>query len=340
MKKFPIRWHVLAWLAYSAYVMLDLILFPTRQGEYLVRFLWLNASFLATRIIVFYFCYLVVYPRFLRNRRLLQLTAGLGTAALLFTAVRAGIEEVAYPTLLGFRNYELGTTISFYLFDNFFRATPAIVLSAALWAGERTLRQERENQQLRTEKQAAETAFLKTQINPHFLYNTLNLLYGMAYPVSKPLAAALLRLAELMRYMLYDSAADQVALSHEIDYLRNYLALYHLRFPNQLFVDFTVTGEPADRRIAPLVLIPFVENAFKHGILDDPAHPVRICLRVEPQEVVFRVGNRISADHKDATSGIGLPNLRRRLALQYPGRHQLSVSAENGQFDTLLRVAS
>jgi two-component system LytT family sensor kinase len=227
------------------------------------------------------------------------------------------------------------------MYENVFYSLPYLFLSGALWAGERTLRQERENQLLREEKRTAETAFLQMQINPHFLYNTLNLLYGMAYPVSKPLASALLKLAELMRYMLHESSnqLDQVELTQEIDYLHNYLALYRMRFPDQLCVDFTVTGEPAGRRIAPLLLIPFVENAFKHGVLDDPATPVRIHLHVEPQQVVFKVGNRINDQHKDATSGIGLPNLRRRLALRYPGQHQLHIAADQNQFATLLHVA-
>ena len=334
MKKFPVRWHVLGWLGYVGYRVTGDIL----SEETSAKVIWTQLSGFAVELLVFYLCYLVIFPRLLRPGQLTKLTAALIGVVILYSGLRYAVEEMLYPALLGFHNYSDGVPTSHIFFYSLYYSLPAIAASAALWAGENTLRQERENQQLRQEKRAAETAFLKAQINPHFLYNTLNLLYGMAYPVSKPLAAALLRLAELMRYLLYDSAADQVALSHEIDYLRNYLALYHLRFPNQLCVDFTVTGEPADRRIAPLVLIPFVENAFKHGILDDPAHPVRICLRVEPQEVVFQVENRISAGPKDATSGIGLPNLRRRLALQYPGRHQLRITAAEDRFATLLRV--
>ena len=335
MKKFSVRWHVLGWLGYIGYRVLGDIL----AEETSAKVIWTQLSVLTVELLVFYLCYLVVFPRLLRLGQLAKLTVALIGVVMLYSGLRYAIEEMLYLALLGFHNYSDGVPTSHIFFYSLYYSLPAVAASAALWAGENNLLQERENQQLRTEKRVAETAFLKAQINPHFLYNTLNLLYGMAYPVSKPLAAALLKLAELMRYLLHDSAADQVALSHEIDYLRNYLALYHLRFPGQLFVDFTVTGEPADRRIAPLVLIPFVENAFKHGILDDPAQPVRICLRVEPQEVVFQVENRINAGLKDATSGIGLPNLRRRLALQYPGRHQLSITADEDQFATLLRVA-
>lgn len=339
MKKFPIRWHVAAWVAVLVYCLLDFLLATTRQGARLQQGLWHTASFTLVGMAVFYFCYLVVYPRWLRAGRLLYLLGGLVGAALLFILLRAGVEELLFPAVLGFHNYTPDTTLGHYVYENAFYSLPNLTLSGALWATERTLRQERENQQLREEKRAAETAFLKAQINPHFLFNTLNLLYGMAYPVSKPLAAALLKLAELMRYMLHETASDQVALTQEIEYVQRYLALYRLRFPDQLFVDFAITGEPAGRQIAPLMLIPFVENALKHGVLDDPTHPVRIQLHVAAQEVVFQVENRISDQQKDSTSGIGLPNLRRRLALSYPGRHQLHIAADNGQFDTLLRVA-
>ncbi|SNR94330.1 sensor histidine kinase [Hymenobacter mucosus] len=343
MKKSTLRWHVLAWVAFYVYSCIDEFwdysgaIKPHRVP--LQQSLWLLTSFWVVRAVVFYFCYLVVYPRFLRVNRLPHLAVGVGVAVLLFAGLRASIEEVLFPALLGFHNYTPGTTIQHYVADNFFWSIPTLWFSAALWASERNLHQERENQQLREEKRAAETAFLQAQINPHFLFNTLNLLYGMAYPVSKPLASALLKLAELMRYMLHETAIDQVALTQEIEYVQHYLALYRLRFPDQLFVNFTITGEPAGRQIAPLVLIPFVENALKHGVLDDPAHPVRLQLHVAAQEVVFQVENRISDQQKDTSSGIGLPNLRRRLALSYPGRHQLHIATERGQFTTLLRVA-
>ncbi|UOR06955.1 histidine kinase [Hymenobacter aerilatus] len=339
MKKFPVRWHVAAWVAVLVYCLLDFLLATPWQGEGLHQGLWLTVSFTLVGTTVFYFCYLVVYPRWLRARRLSYLIGGLAGAALLFILLRAGVEELLFPAVLGFHNYSPDTTLGHYVYENIFYSLPNLTLSGALWATERTLLQEHENQLLREEKRAAETAFLKTQINPHFLFNTLNLLYGMAYPASKPLAAALLKLAELMRYMLHETATDQVALTKEIEYVQHYLALYRLRFPDQLFVEFSITGEPTGRQIAPLVLIPFVENALKHGVLDDPTHPVRMQLHVGAQEVVFQVENRISDQQKDTTSGIGLPNLRRRLALRYPGRHHLHIAADNGQFDTLLRVA-
>lgn len=341
MKIYSIRWHILGCLAYASYEVVSSFLKHSTAPLRLQ--LWLTASFLLLRLVTFYLCYLVVFPRFLRAGRRGALAAALVGVVAVFIAMRAIIEEVLYPALLGFGNYTISGSfyykVGYYIGDNQYFATPIIVVSAAVWAAQAALRRERESQQLRGEKRAAEVAFLKTQINPHFLYNTLNMLYSMAYPVAKPVADAILKLSELMRYMLHDTPDGLVALEQEIDYLRNYLALYCLRFPGSFFVNFTVTGEPAGHRVAPLVLIPFVENAIKHGVLDNPATPVRIRLRIEGAQLQFEVENQRSDANKDATTGIGLPNLARRLELLYPERHTLRAGPADGQFTASLRLA-
>ncbi|NVO31326.1 sensor histidine kinase [Hymenobacter lapidiphilus] len=334
---------MLVWLFYGIYTFIGLFVggrTPTNQV------IWLSGSMLFIRMLEFYLCYLVVYPRRLRSGRGWSLAEALAGVVALFVGLRALIEEVLFPAILGFGNYRLsGSTayrIGYYIGDNIYFAIPVLVISAAIWATQAALRQEQENQLLRGEKRASEMAFLKTQINPHFLYNTLNMLYGLAYPVSKPLAGALLKLADLMRYMLRDTPDGQVLLSEEIDYLRNYLDLHRLRFAEQFFVDFELAGDPTGLRIAPLLLIPFVENALKHGTLDDSAHPVRIRLALSPGWMQFEVRNQPLApnDHKDATTGVGLPNLRRRLELLYPGCHTLHVTATEAHFVTSLQLAT
>ncbi|MBG8554882.1 sensor histidine kinase [Hymenobacter guriensis] len=335
MKDKFIYWHILGWLAYAGYELLGVFV---QQKSWSHISLILMLSFLLFRLIEFYLCYLVVYPRLLRPGRTGLLATALAGVVALFIGMRYGVEEVLFPAVLGFHNYGGETTIGYYLFDNAYFASPMIVLSAALWAGRTALRHERENQLLRAEKRIAEVAFLKTQINPHFLYNTLNMLYSMAYPAAKPVANAILKLSELMRYMLHDTPGEQVGLDQEIDYLSNYLDLYRLRFPGSFHVNFTVTGNPAGRRVAPLVLIPFVENALKHGVLDDPENPVHIWLDVSGKQLLFEVENQRSTDHKDVSTGIGLPNLRRRLKLLYPERHALHVGAADGRFRTALQL--
>jgi two-component system LytT family sensor kinase len=344
LKKF-FRWHVLAWMAYFGYVVLGGLLAPETVGSNprisLAQNVWLDASFQATRIATFYFCYLLLFPRQLRVgwRPLLKLGLGLLLAGVVFTGVRAALEEGLYPLLLGFQNYWPGTSLRTYLFDGYYYAIPNVALAAILWAFETALRRERENQQLTAEKRTAELAFLKTQLNPHFLYNTLNMLYGLAYGVDKTLAGGLLKLSELMRYMLRDTPDGLVELTEEVAYLENFLDLYHLRYPGRLYAGLTITGEPAGHRVAPLLLIPFVENAFKHGVLDDPATPVRMQLALTPEAVEFTVENQRHNYQADATSGIGLRNLRRRLELLYPGRFTCEAGPAGPQYRAHLRLA-
>ncbi len=341
LKKF-FRWHVLAWTAYFGYVVLGGLLTPETAGHNprvsLAENVWLDASFLVARIATFYFCYLLVFPRLLRVGRLPLLMLGLGVAGPVFAGVRAALEEGLYPWLLGFQNYWPGTSLSTYFFDGFYYAIPNVVLAAALWAAEQVLHRERENQQLVAARRTAELAFLKTQLNPHFLYNTLNMLYGLAYGVDKALAGGLLKLSELMRYMLRDTPDGLVDLSEEVTYLNNFLDLYRLRYPGCLHAALTVTGEPAGHRVAPLLLIPFVENAFKHGVLDDPANPVRLHLVLTSGAVEFTVENQRHTYQPDHGSGIGLANLHRRLELLYPGQYAWQVGPVGQQFRAHLRL--
>ena len=343
LRKF-FRWHVLAWIAYFGYVVLPDLLFPASAEHHnrlsIAQNLWLDASFLVARIATFYFCYLLVFPRALRVGRLPLLGLGLLAAGVVGTGVRAALEEGLYPLLLGFQNYWPGTSLSTYFFDGFYYAIPNIILAGALWAGEAALRRERENQQLAADKRTAELAFLKAQINPHFLYNTLNMLYGLAYGVDKTLAGSLLKLSELMRYMLRDTPDGLVDLSQEVAYLDNFLALYRLRYPGRLHAELTVAGDPAGHRVAPLLLIPFVENAFKHGVLDDPTTPVRMHLAIGPEALEFTVKNQRHDYQPDGSSGIGLPNLRRRLELLYPGQYAWQVGPVGRQFRAHLRLAA
>jgi hypothetical protein len=333
LRKF-FRWHLLLWLAYFVYVVLGQYL----DGRPSQKDLWLDASFMVARIATFYFCYLVVFPYALRVKRLPLLALGFVAAGLVFTGVRAALEEGLYPRLLGFQNYGPGTPLRTYLFDGYYYALLNVALAGALWASETALRRERENQQLTAEKRVAELAFLKTQLNPHFLYNTLNMLYGLAYGVDKTLADGLLKLSELMRYMLRDTSDGLVDLTEEVEYLTNFLDLYRLRYPSRLHAELTVAGDPTGHRVAPLLLIPFVENAFKHGVLDDPATPVRLHLALTPDAVNFTVENQRHGYQTDRSSGIGLANLHRRLELLYPGRYAWQVGPVGPQFWAHLRL--
>ena len=134
------------------------------------------------------------------------------------------------------------------------------------------------NEALQNEKNAIELAYLKSQLNPHFLFNSMNNLYGLALTEPARTPDAILKLSELMRYMLYESNETHVALTQEINYLNSYIALEKLRYEGEVHVNFTVDGLVNGQRIAPLLLISFVENAFKHGNVADAQHPIKLHL--------------------------------------------------------------
>ena len=213
---------------------------------------------------------------------------------------------------------------------------------------EQRRRQEDEQRREALEKQhlAAELSLLKAQINPHFLFNTLNNIYSLTSEASPeaPAAVAVLQLAELMRYLLYESAVDTVPLAKEISHLQSFLSLQRLRLPAATpdRLHFAIDpGLPAHFPIAPMLLLPLVENAFKHGDLTAAPHAVQLTLAVHDGRLTFAVRNAIRRAVRPAPTGpggVGLANLRRRLQLLYPQRHELHVEESAAQYHVTLTL--
>ncbi|MGV3540573.1 MAG: sensor histidine kinase [Rufibacter sp.] len=339
MKKSRILlYHVLGWALYFAYDYVNILSIYKEHSDKMRLQLWLQSSYNLLNMGVFYLCLLVLYPRFLNKKKVLPLLVLVLFVGLLFTATRYLVEETLYPMWFGFRNYYEGTTLSYYISDNLFRSFPMMAVSAVVFSVQDAFKKENENKLLRAEKTQAELAFLKTQVNPHFLYNTLNYLYAQAYPISEKLAEAILKLSDMMRYMLHESPDGKVELQKEVGYLQSFIDIFRLRFEDRFFVDFTVEGEVDGQRVASLLLIPFVENAFKHGVADDPANPIQISLKMTQQNLSFEVINHIHKGQKDQTTGIGLQNIRRRLELLYPNQHELTVQNNGLVHQTRLKL--
>jgi two-component system LytT family sensor kinase len=335
MKQKTILYHLGGWLLVIAY---DLINIWRDGGKNAPVNMLLQFSFCLSMISVFYYCFLFVYPRFFKKGKTLQFIVALLLVPVVFSTTRYLLEQVLYPPLFNVSNYYGNVNLWYYLLDNLYYGVAVTVVSAAIWSAQQAFNQQEENETLRKEKQQAELAFLQSQINPHFLYNTLNYIYSLAYPVSEPLADAIIKLSQLMRYTLHESADGKVDLQQDLDYLQNYIDIYRLRFEDRFFVDFKAEGDLTSKRIASLMLIPFVENAFKHGVVNDAQRPVKIHLKIIANRLMVTVSNKINRNQKDQSSGIGLANTRRRLALIYPGRHELLI-ADNGQsYKTTLNI--
>jgi two-component system LytT family sensor kinase len=211
-------------------------------------------------------------------------------------------------------------------------------LSARLYFRQQQLQQR--EAQLRAEKLDAELQALKSQIHPHFLFNTINNLYALARRKSDKTAPVALKLASLLRYILYESVKPAVRLEQEVQNLRDYVELEKLRFDEaRLTVKMAVEMDNPLQQITPLLLLPLVENAFKHGV-SEQREEARIDIRIELKNSTLEVNirNTKSADPQENPQGIGLKNVRRQLELLYPGRHRLDITTEENTFSVDLRI--
>ncbi len=202
--------------------------------------------------------------------------------------------------------------------------------------GEEKVRQDQQREHLQSE-----LSFLRSQISPHFIFNILNSIVYLIRTKSEKAEPVTLHLSDLMRYMLYETEDAQIPLEKELDYLQNYVELQRVRFEEDVDIQLRIDGQAGSQIIEPMLMIPFVENAFKHGVglLERPVIDIQV--QFDARELHFTVRNRIapetSAD-KDSSSGIGLRNVRRRLELLHPGAHQLDIQQVDGWFTVHLQL--
>ncbi|WP_088656150.1 sensor histidine kinase [Geofilum rhodophaeum] len=201
------------------------------------------------------------------------------------------------------------------------------------------LESERLKNKAEQEKSEAELSALKSQINPHFLFNTLNNIYHMSLEQSKETPETILKLANLMRFVLTETQQNQIPLAKEIEVINQYLFLQKLRLTNKTQVIFSTAGDMTTRHISPLLLLPFVENAFKYGVGAHTATIIDLALKADKAGLVFLVKNSILADHSHLESThTGLQNVRRRLQLIYPNQHKLEIIKQENWFKVLLTI--
>lgn len=205
-----------------------------------------------------------------------------------------------------------------------------IIITMVIKLMRNSYQHEKKLREIEQEKFTAEMGLLKAQINPHFFFNTLNSLYALTLKGSEQASGVVLRLSDLMHYMLYDASANKVLLKDEIRHLENYIVIEQMRFADRLELSFQYSGDIAGKMIAPLLLLPFIENAFKHGIGDNSGW-ITIDIKVTGNKLFLKVENSCRAPHKANSSGLGLRNVKRRLELSYPDAYELQM-VNNGDF--------
>src|SRR6187551_3820440 len=224
---------------------------------------------------------------------------------------------------------------NFFFFLFFFAGITAYKLTMDRARADRIAREKQ------TENLKTELSLLRSQASPHFMFNVLNNMVALARKKSDLLEPSLLKLSSLMRYMLYETDEQRVPLEREIEYLQSYIDLQQQRFGKNVKVNVSIRGVNCSHEIEPMLLIPFVENAFKHGtgIIEDAQ--INIRLKAEKNLLHFIVQNKYdpkSIELKDKTSGIGLANVQRRLNLLYGNNHTLLINKENGWFTVSLQI--
>jgi two-component system LytT family sensor kinase len=203
------------------------------------------------------------------------------------------------------------------------------------------IQQQRRQSELEKQNLRSELAILRAQISPHFLFNTLNNIDVLVYRDQDKASDSIVRLSEIMRYMLYEANTEQVPLEREITYLSSMIDLLRLRLEDASFIHFEVFGEVEHKQIPPMLLVPFVENAFKHGKKYGSNPGIVIRLTVDDRYYVFDVRNHLDPHRfskKDEFGGIGLQNLRRRLDLLFPNQYRLDLETSADQFSARLKI--
>ncbi len=223
-----------------------------------------------------------------------------------------------------------------YSYALFFAVAGSLFRIFENWYNDRLL-----NEQLKQQSLQSELALLKSQINPHFLFNTLNNIDALIGKDAAKASDYLVKFSEMLRYMIYDSDADRAPLKSELQYLRNYVNIQQIQYTNDRLVTFDVQGDPDGIQIAPMLFIPFVENAFKHCTDKEQPEAIRFTICIEGEVLNFTSVNLFDPAkhiHKDKIGGVGLRTVCRRLELLYPKHHTLEINDRNGTYQVSLTI--
>ena len=295
-----------------------------------------NVTFFITSIICFYFNYFVVVPKFFDGDKIYKSIIVFFLSASCFVGVRYFMEEWFLPNFFEVKNYPEVTQFVYYYFDNIFYSSTTIFISTMFWFFRYFIKTEGEKTELAKAKKTAELQALKTQINPHFIFNSLNNIYSLVYQNSDKALPAIEELSKLLRYTTKDLEKDVISLDKEIGYIDSLTALEKLRIKNPELLIIEKNINYPNLNISPMILVPFVENAFKHGDFRNKGFEMK--LSDENQIVHFYLLNNKKEQMKDSLSGIGIENVKKRLEILYPKKYELNIKNSETEFIVDLKI--
>jgi len=311
-----------------------LLLLDSNNHSFLTKFSVESVNVLFYGILV-YFNLFYLIPNYLTEKKFLKYSFLLTLSVVVITPIKL---MVFYLILSNAETFILGKQFLFFIASFLIVGSSTIGKIITDW-----VRHLREKKDLQTQTMQSELRFLKSQINPHFLFNTLNNLYALTLKKSDKAPEIVIKLSEMMRYMLYECNERRVPLQKEVNYIQNYLDLERLRQGKNVQINYKVDGKIFDQQIAPLIFIPFLENSFKHGLNTHISHGfVNILLEVEDQHIHFYIENSKSESlptqtHK-RSGGIGLVNVKRRLNIIYPNNYKLEIHDDPNTYGVELDI--
>jgi len=333
-RKFKILIHVIYW-----FYMINQFLYPWYINK-TESYFWTDTVLSFVLSLINFYAFYFILPFLIKNRNIF-LSIFTGAFLLFIIAVaRYYIEILFWKEIIHLPSKEMLNIHEWFyagLRLSIISGAYAILIKFAIdWFDTQKLKAEIVNQ-----TQTSELALLRSQVNPHFLFNTLNNIYPLVCKKSPDAPEAIMKLSSIMRYMLYDANTDVVPLEKEIEYLGSFIELQKLRIRYTDFVELRIEGEVGNKTIAPMLLIPFVENAFKHGSKTGPSPGILIHLVATPHQLLFEVTNHLKKNFpgsKDTIGGIGLNNITRRLEILYPGKYALETTQDNDLYKVKLLI--
>ncbi len=334
-----VLWHIIFWICYIA---MYTIIYGNFEGTYGSEFFWAMA-YLPLKVIVTYFTLYFIIPRYFLQKKYISATF-LTILSILVAATLQRYMDYRFFYPLFHHEWMSGPMFDFpKILKTTLSIYPAVALAAFIKITKHFYSEESRSQELRQQKLQAELNFLKGQIHPHFLFNTLNNLYALTLKKSESSPEVVLKLSELLSFMLYECNSRTVPLSKELKLIENYIALEKIRYDDRLTVTYETYGDVSQSQIPPMLLLPFVENAFKHGTsdtLDEVWVEINVVLRNQTLSLSVKNSNGQDSDQKEFEyqQGIGLKNVNRRLELLYNGFYDLKIEDDGKSYSVSLEI--
>lgn len=339
--KIPFYYHILLFLGlFITFYLWDIGVSNRKlESVFSTMYFFFNSGFLLSIFIVYLLNFYTFCDWFLNKKRMLWYFLSIPVSLLIFAGVRYFLQEVVVFEITGIHNYgEETRKIGYYIRDNFFFGLPSVILSALNYLFWQFQDANKQNQELLLENKKAQLQMLKSQVSPHFLFNTLNSFYSQLILKDDKMASDILVLSDLLRYVITETEKDEVLLSKEIQFVQNYIHLQQKRFEDQLCLDFEIEGNYATEKILSSALIHFIENVFKHAKLNNPDEKAIISIKIKGNFLELSTFNYNVGGENYSSTGIGFENLTKRLEYTYKDQFVLEKIAENNTFKTYLKI--